>query len=416
LSVRWRRRLTPSRRLNHTTSEQNPKRRRLVLTTSEQNPNTRRLVPTTTQQNLDTRRQVLTTSEQNPVTRRLVLTATERKQTSQWLVQARTELHEPSHLLVHTTTSQDQLSRLVLPTVTNQHEPLSRVVQTVTNQDQPSRPLVHTTNRQHQPSSLLLLPATIEVQPSPIVDQPAALVLASSTLVKEDTPDAVEPVAPVIGTDRLGRPFTTEERKHFAKLLRDNHFLVARRYALCFGIRLTGRGAEAEDLVQRACERLVRWGWDPNEVPLKARLCRLVWSEWTHEKRERATARRAEAGFVREMQATAPSIHVRQDSGRMLTVNVARTPEDHAERLEEERQEEAEAETQLDKVRAAFVKAKDSVNLLWLGYTLEGKTDLQEMARMSARNVTEFYDAAKRRKRIVARLAAEAQGVTYEKS
>jgi hypothetical protein len=250
--------------------------------------------------------------------------------------------------------------------------------------------------------------------PTPFVDVGEAAVLAFVDAHKEGTLDAKLPVAPVIGTDRLGRPLTNEERERFDKLLRAHDFLGARAYAVLFGRRLARSEAAANDLVQRACERLVRWGWDPNEVPLKVRLVRLVWSEWTHEKRERATASRAELGFVREQQANAPAIHVRSDSGEMVTVNVARSPADHAMRFEEEMQEEADAKAQLDKLRDAFVKAKDSVNLLWLGYTLEGETDLQEMARLSARSVEDFYAAAKRRKRVVERLAAEANGAKYD--
>ena len=219
--------------------------------------------------------------------------------------------------------------------------------------------------------------------------------------------------AALLGTDRLGRPLTDAERDAFARQLREGGFREARAYGKLFAWRLARGEAGADDLVQRACERLVRWGWDPAEVPLRARLVRLVWSEWTHEKRERKTDRAAEDRFLREQQATAPAIHVRKNPGEFATVNVAQSSEDQAERIQEELDEDKAAEVQLGKLRAAFERARDTVNLLWLGYTLEGVSDLQEMASRSARDVGDFYDAAKRRKRHVARLAAESHGVTY---
>lgn len=245
------------------------------------------------------------------------------------------------------------------------------------------------------------------------VDVPAAPVLAFPAVATMDTPDAAPPTAAVLGTDRLGRPFTDAERDAFARLLRAHDFAGARLYGKLFARRLARSPAGAEDLAQRACLRLVRWGWDPAEVPLKKRLVRLVWSEWTHEKRERATDREAEARFLREQQATAPAIHVRKNPGEFATINVARSPLDEAERIQEEMEEERAARAQLDKLRDRFAKAGDTVNLLWLTYTLDGKTDLQEMARLSARDVGDFYDAARRRKRLVARMAAEDSGVSY---
>jgi hypothetical protein len=65
-------------------------------------------------------------------------------------------------------------------------------------------------------------------------------------------------------------------------------------------------------------------------------------------------------------------------------------------------------------LRAAFEKAGDEVNLLWLKHALDGETDLQNMAAASGRDVGEFYAASKRRNRLVRRLLAEKRGVTYE--
>lgn len=215
----------------------------------------------------------------------------------------------------------------------------------------------------------------------------------------EGTPK-LPPVAPYVGTDRLGRALTNEERKDLEKLLRAHDFNGARRRAILFGRRLTRSLASAEDLVGRACLRLVRWGWDPNKVSLDKRLCRLVWSEWTHEKSEDATRRKAEEGFLAEM-----AVHEGTSS---------RSPEDYAVRFEEERGEEEHAKVQIGRLRQAFVDKKDNVNLYWLEQTLEGKTDLGQMARDSGRTVEEFAAARKRRTRIVADLLAEQNGVKQD--
>jgi hypothetical protein len=84
--------------------------------------------------------------------------------------------------------------------------------------------------------------------------------------------------------------------------------------------------------------------------------------------------------------------------------------------VEQEAAEEAKSAARITKLRAAFVEAGDNVNLFWLEQTLEGKTDLAEMARQSGRDVGEFYNAAKRRARIVARIVAEENGVKYDDS
>jgi hypothetical protein len=80
--------------------------------------------------------------------------------------------------------------------------------------------------------------------------------------------------------------------------------------------------------------------------------------------------------------------------------------------LEQERAEDARSEKELAELRgklatlrAHFRKEKDEVNLLFLGYVEKGAiTDPAGMARDSGRDVTEFYAAARRRRRIVERL------------
>jgi hypothetical protein len=195
----------------------------------------------------------------------------------------------------------------------------------------------------------------------------------------------------IIGTDKLGRAFTDDERAVFSALLREHDFVGACMIALRFAFKLRRAVAAAQDLLGRAKLRLVRQGWDPNEVTLVKRLCRLVWSEHTNELSESATARKAEEIFLREQQPTAPS------------------PEDLALRFEREREEEARATKHIDALRASFEAAKDEVNLLWLKYKLDDVDEPKEMALRSGLDPMEFYRAAERRNRHVMRLLA-AQG------
>jgi hypothetical protein len=78
--------------------------------------------------------------------------------------------------------------------------------------------------------------------------------------------------------------------------------------------------------------------------------------------------------------------------------------------------EQAAAAEQLERLRAAFEAAGDTVNLLWLQYQREDVSDLQEMADRSGRKVEEFYRAAERRKRHVRRIIARQNGVKDEES
>ena len=102
-----------------------------------------------------------------------------------------------------------------------------------------------------------------------------------------------------IGTDTLGRPLTDEEKKSFGALLREHDYPGMRLVALRFAYKLTKNRVRAQDLMGRADLRLVRSGWDPAKVTLVSCLCRLVWSEWTNERTETATTRKAEQGFMR---------------------------------------------------------------------------------------------------------------------
>jgi len=192
-----------------------------------------------------------------------------------------------------------------------------------------------------------------------------------------------------VGTDRLERPLTDAERRDLSSLLRKHDFVGASLVSLRFAFTLRHSHLAAHDLKGRANLRLVRRGWDPSVVPLADRLCRLVWCEHQNETRESAAARRAEETFLDE-QRLAPAAEP--------------SAEDRAVRLEEARREEERGKERILALRADFVEAGDTVNLLWLDYRLTGIDEPAEMARRSGRDIGEFYRAAERRKRHTARL------------
>jgi hypothetical protein len=194
--------------------------------------------------------------------------------------------------------------------------------------------------------------------------------------------------AAVVGTDRVGRPLTAQEKARLGRLLREHDYEGARLVARNFARKLTrGRAADADDLMGRVDLRLFRQGWDPNEVPLVKRLCRLVWSEWTHEVESSIAAREAEERFLAETQGPEGSTVTSHASMRT--------------------REQVAADARLDRLQAAFEEAGDEVNLLWLKYQRAGISDLQEMADDSGRDVKEFYRAADRRRRHTSRLVEE---------
>jgi hypothetical protein len=192
------------------------------------------------------------------------------------------------------------------------------------------------------------------------------------------------------GTDEVDRPLSAEEKTRLGRLLSEHDFEGARAVAKAYARKLTrGNTAEAEDLMGRVDLRLFRQGWDPREVTLAKRLCRLVWSEWTHEIESSIARREAEEMFVAQTQGPERS-----------------TVTSHAST---KTREQAAAQAQLDRLRAAFEEAGDEVNLLWLKYRREGMDDLQEMADESGRDVKDFYRAADRRKRHIRRIAVQAK-------
>ena len=203
---------------------------------------------------------------------------------------------------------------------------------------------------------------------------------------------------PVIGTDTLRRPLTPNEKRYFASLLRKHGFVQARLAALKFAHRKTGNPAKADDVLGRALVRLVREGWDPAEVPLKKRLMRLVWSEFTHEAADRRVQRQAEGRYVHEMRDYTPDHALSAEARRMAEVD--------------RRRERMEAEVGLIQLKAEFQKRDDAVNLEWVAFREQGITSVDEMARKSGRQPREFYLAADRRRLVASRLIAARQGIT----
>jgi hypothetical protein len=204
-----------------------------------------------------------------------------------------------------------------------------------------------------------------------------------------------------VGTNRLGRPLTAPERKDLASLLRKHDFAGASLVSLRFAFKLRRSRAAAQDLRDRAHVRLVEQGWDPGVVTLVQCLCRFVWSEHENEKRERVAARKAEEVFLRE---------------QGIDHSAAPSAEDLAVRLDTERQEEERAHERSASLRSAFVQAGDTINQLWLDYWLAGVEEPGEMARLSGHDVSDFYRAADRRKRHVARLLAAESSAKIEEN
>lgn len=207
-------------------------------------------------------------------------------------------------------------------------------------------------------------------------------------------------IRPVIGTNRLKRPLTDEEREHFEHLLRTHGFAAARQVAFAFAYRMTHNVQRGREVVSRALVRLVEQGWDPNEHTLAQVLCRFVWCEATHQRRESASEQKAMEGALREMEVQ-EGVH-------------AASVEEHRERLAAEQAEEARAKQRVDALRASFLDAKDEMNLIWLEQSLAGEDDLQKMAERTGRDVKEFYRAADRRKRHVRRVLAAMDGAKLE--
>ncbi len=112
-------------------------------------------------------------------------------------------------------------------------------------------------------------------------------------------------------------------------------------------------------------------------------------SEWSTEARRGVTERENEVEYLTEV-ATIDGSH-------------AKSPEELVAADEESEAARHEATAELEKLRARFAANGDEVNLDWIKYSLDGVEDLAEMARLSGRNVEEFYRARDRRVRLVRR-------------
>jgi hypothetical protein len=234
--------------------------------------------------------------------------------------------------------------------------------------------------------------------------------------------DAITSSGNYLGTDRLKRPLTNAERDDLAKLLRRNDYVGAILVALRFAHKLTRSRERARDLMGRANLRLVRRGWDPNEVTLLKRLCRLVWSEHANNERDTDVARRAEEGFLREQAIHGelpPVAPLRGDPLRPRKEGpMSSSVEQDLNRLEEERADDARREAKLtelradlEKLRDIFRAKKDGVNVVYLEQWMAGIEDPATMAEKTGLDVAEFHLAQKRRKRVIERFLAEKNGV-----
>jgi hypothetical protein len=197
----------------------------------------------------------------------------------------------------------------------------------------------------------------------------------------------------IFGTDRVGRAFSQGERRALSARLQANDYEGARLIALRFAYKLARDRDKALDLMGRVDSRLVRLGWDPGAISLPRYLCRLVWSEWTHGVDDETRRREVEGAYALEQQ--------------VLYGTSAPSPEDDAVAAETTAANEVRARAALFKLRAFFEAEGDTVNLLWLEAALqqEGRLpDARTLAAQTGRTATEFYAAAKRRKRAVARI------------
>jgi hypothetical protein len=236
-----------------------------------------------------------------------------------------------------------------------------------------------------------------------------------------------------LGTDRLGRALTDDEKKRLALVLREHDFVGCSSVALRFAFKLTRGHGGARDLLGRVNLRLVRTGWDPNVVELRKRLCRLVWSEHTHQIEEDAVTRRAEELHIREEaihgyqhQAAAArgdplKPHTIARSADERGAPIAPSYEMMLERQDGERQDEARAYAFLEEqraslaaLRAGFVKKKDRVNVAYLDLWMKGVTEVAEMVKESPHSAEDFYAAQKRRQRAVGKLLAAKGGPAVE--
>jgi hypothetical protein len=219
-----------------------------------------------------------------------------------------------------------------------------------------------------------------------------------------------------LGTNRIGRPLTDAESRRLDKLLIASGFRVVSVHAFRFALRLAKTKGRAEDVVSRANLRLVCTGWDPNVVSLQRRMLRLVWSEFTHDRREEVLGRRLEEEFLREQGIhgpVPPPAAARGDPLRPPPKEpAASSVEQEAIALEEEQAELADRRKKLDELIARLRANEDQVALEYLEFRRQGTVSPAEMVEACGRkvDVKVFYEAARRVQRLVERIAGEKPG------
>ena len=191
---------------------------------------------------------------------------------------------------------------------------------------------------------------------------------------------------------------TAAEREHFEELLlgEDLEAALAAAYDYALG-RTRKNETMAMELVRTARNLLwERCSWDPDQCTLQAYLIGVVRTESSNEARRGRKERENEVEYLTEV-ATLDGADTR--SAEQLALE------------EEERMGDRDAAAaELKKLEDHFTATRDDVNLDCIKYSLEGIDDLSEMAKLSGRNVKEFYRARDRRMRYVERLLADKRG------
>ncbi len=219
-----------------------------------------------------------------------------------------------------------------------------------------------------------------------------------------------------LGTDRIGRALTDPESRRLDQLLRDQGFRLASVHAYRFALKLAKTKGRAEDVVSRTNLRLVRTGWDPNAVSLQRRLLRLVWSEYTHDRREEVLGRKLEEAFLGEQGIHGPVPAPAARRGDPLRPSpkepAASSIEQEAIAREEEQAELADRRRKYDALVARLRANADEVAIEYLEFRRKGTVSPAKMVEASGRDldVQVFYEAARRVQRLVEKIAGEEPG------
>jgi len=187
---------------------------------------------------------------------------------------------------------------------------------------------------------------------------------------------------------------TDEERARFEEMLLGQDLAGALVVALAYAKRRAGSLLQAKEYVNRARARLWENGsWDPKKGPvLRIFLCGLVRSEMSADLDKDERREETEQGSLADPSTSPDEIP---------------DPEAQVLAREEKHEDDREAASNLERLRAEFESTKDKVNLRWLELRSEGVEDEPaEMAGRSEFTADEFYNAQKRRMRAARRLLA----------